>query len=121
MPHGHAHLHTLDHAFPIGYGHAHAHAHSHSYGGYTTLAPKPTAGGSPNGRGNMAAISGSAPNGTTSSSRVDSLRSGQASGSGGTTGPMKEVKRDKTEMRVVEKERACRKFNSCCWRGDEEG
>ena len=45
-------------------------------------------------------ISGSAPGATTSTSRVDSLRSGRASGSGGTAGPMEEVKRDKTEIRV---------------------
>ena len=67
------------------------------------MAPKPAAGGSPNGKGNIAVISGSAPGATTSTSRVDSLRSGRASGSGGTAGPMEEVKRDKTEIRVVEK------------------
>ena len=40
---------------------------------------------------------------------VDSSRWGRASGSGGTAGPMEEVKRDKTEMRVVGKvEKACR-------------
>jgi hypothetical protein len=65
-------------------------------------------GGSPNGKGNMAVIFGSSTGATTSISRVDSLRPGRASGSGGTAGPMEKVKKDKTEMRVVEKERACR-------------
>ena len=65
-------------------------------------------------------ISGSAPGATTSTSRVDSLRSGRASGSGGTAGPMEEVKRDKTEIRVVEGGRERVETDSYSWREDEE-
>jgi hypothetical protein len=54
------------------------------------LAPKPAAGGA-NGTGHMAIVSGSAPGGTTSISRVDSSRSGRSLGSGGSAGSMEEV------------------------------
>jgi hypothetical protein len=85
-PHGHTHLHSLGHAYPMVYGYAHGHAYSQSHGEYTTLAPKAAAGGGGNGTGNVAIISGSAPGGTTSILRVDSSRSG------GSVGPMEEVK-----------------------------
>ena len=99
-PHGHAHSHSLGHAYPLGYGHAHGHAHPHSHAGYTTLAPKPAAGGGVNGTGNVAIISGSAP----SISRMDSSRSGLSFGSAtGSAGPVGiEEERDGGDERLLQ-------------------